>query len=532
LSSESAKTTLLSMIDAAQLPKRYGGDRADDEVFNYVDPLYRGLVGMSSEPETYDVEGAAHSRSKSQGAWQHTTLNAERWHTLYVTVQRGQHCKWQFLADRPRVLLYAVTFEPEEWEAQTIEVRPEEEIECGYFPMSGDYIIKQAGCFTMRFKNVQEEPLHLRYKLAAETMSRAFIDRYLPNYEQEPLPDTPRRRTAAVIDHGKRRVKHWKLLVDGFLRECFSCIPLDIVMMCQKFFNVEIYALRHIYNLPSGSLKKIATKVVENSDLYNKQEDSIKKIESIWSTIESKKKRRDHKKAQKFFEESKKRDKEVNLRKALRIEPGNWQYHFELGKFLRHERRYEEALEEFLAADRIVPAKGRCLFYIAQIYEKLGHYQDAEAYYNKCVTAEPLNAVAHHGYGLFLRDHVDDLDRAERCFKKAILIDPSRRSLHSDYAYVLYLAGRNDEAMIEIKMEQSYHFNDQVPMTSYILGLLLEAVGLADDATVEVEKALDMCTTSERVARMAEAVRRMLEQDSINGDYHRRFERMLQADRV
>ena len=81
-------------------------------------------------------------------------------------------------------------------------------------------------------------------------------------------------------------------------------------------------------------------------------------------------------------------------------------------------------------------------------------------------------------------------------------------------------------------MEESYHFNDPLPMTYYLLGLLLEAVEAADDATVEMEKALDMCTTSERITRMEEAVQRMKTQDTQNGDFHRRFEMMLHAARA
>ena len=218
---------------------------------------------------------------------------------MKVTVQRGQHCKWQFIAGRPRALLYSglsvfpvcyptympaisnaflVTFEPVEWEAPLVEVRPEEEIKCGYFPMSGDYLIKEDGCFTMCFKNVEEEPLRLRCKLDAHVMTRDFIDRYLPNYEEEqgptvePLPNTPRSRTLAVMDRVRSRSK---LLFDGFLREeglSSTYIPFDISMLCQTYFDVTLYALP-IVNLPSGSrLQKIATKVLENlydSDLYD-----------------------------------------------------------------------------------------------------------------------------------------------------------------------------------------------------------------------------------------------------------------------
>jgi len=182
---EYARDELASQISTAALPERYGGEAKESDVFSFVDPLFRSLVGMSSEA---DPKGFEAYTKNERGDWTQKALRSSERHTERIAVQRGQHFKWQFTAEHERSLFFGVTFEADGFRGKSIkiEVRAEEETQCGFCPQFGDFIVLKDGSLVFQFRNVKGgRRLNLQYKIESQRFPDAFIRKHLPDYSAE-----------------------------------------------------------------------------------------------------------------------------------------------------------------------------------------------------------------------------------------------------------------------------------------------------------------------------------------------------------
>merc|ERR1719334_3089878 len=182
---EYAREELASQISLAMLPQRYGGEAEEATVFSFVDPLFRSLVGMSSEQDPKGFE--AYTKNEREN-WSRRALRSSERHTERIAVQRGQHFRWQFTAEHERSLFFGVTFEAVGFRGKSIkiEVRAEEETQCGFCPQFGDFIVLKDGSLVFQFRNVKGgRRLNLQYKIDAQRFPSAFINKHLPDYSAE-----------------------------------------------------------------------------------------------------------------------------------------------------------------------------------------------------------------------------------------------------------------------------------------------------------------------------------------------------------
>ena len=104
----------------------------------------------------------------------------------------------------------------------------------------------------------------------------------------------------------------------------------------------------------------------------------------------------------------------------------------------------------------------------------------------KAVQLDPLLAEAHAARALaFARD--SRWEEAEQSFHRAIELDPNRSSTYTDFAlWVLYVLGRNDEALGQLRMaEKSDVLSPDVHLA---LALTLTSTGQFEQAAAECLK--------------------------------------------
>jgi tetratricopeptide (TPR) repeat protein len=90
--------------------------------------------------------------------------------------------------------------------------------------------------------------------------------------------------------------------------------------------------------------------------------------------------------------------------------------HCDLGKQLRNEERYEEAIKEYELAAKIAPNQARPYENIAKIYKHQGKYDVAANYYRQALEVDPtyIDAYAQWAKMLRLAGKIDEASKIAR----------------------------------------------------------------------------------------------------------------------
>jgi tetratricopeptide (TPR) repeat protein len=104
----------------------------------------------------------------------------------------------------------------------------------------------------------------------------------------------------------------------------------------------------------------------------------------------------------------------------------SWSDRNDRGMSLFRERRYKEALDEFLAAVKLNPASPLAANNAGFAYFKLGRHQDAIAWFQKTVALDATRAIAYANLGDALVAHGDTAG-ARRAFDKYLQLQPESR---------------------------------------------------------------------------------------------------------
>jgi peptidoglycan/xylan/chitin deacetylase (PgdA/CDA1 family)/uncharacterized caspase-like protein len=98
--------------------------------------------------------------------------------------------------------------------------------------------------------------------------------------------------------------------------------------------------------------------------------------------------------------------------------------HLNQGDQLFKERRYKEALDEFLKASKMDPKNGLAANNAGYMYYRLGKLDDAIAWYEKAINLDPRREVAYRNLG-DLYYQLDRISDARRIYEKFLEIAPT-----------------------------------------------------------------------------------------------------------
>lgn len=84
---------------------------------------------------------------------------------------------------------------------------------------------------------------------------------------------------------------------------------------------------------------------------------------------------------------------EPALRRAVELEPSNTTYHWELGSWLKSQKRWDEALAEMRRAAELAPNSTYYASGAGELATSLSRWPEAEAMYRQCAAAAPGNVA-------------------------------------------------------------------------------------------------------------------------------------------
>jgi protein O-GlcNAc transferase len=115
---------------------------------------------------------------------------------------------------------------------------------------------------------------------------------------------------------------------------------------------------------------------------------------------------------------------EYHLRRARELKPNDAWTRVYLGNLLWKRGDISAAIPEFKEAISLMPNRALPLWSLANLYESQESWKEAEALYERAVTIEPYDPIAHMNFGRMLKRKGDER-RASAELRIALSIDPN-----------------------------------------------------------------------------------------------------------
>ena len=224
------------------------------------------------------------------------------------------------------------------------------------------------------------------------------------------------------------------------------------------------------------------------------------------------------------------------LRDELRDLDRSAMDHLERGMLLEQVGRVEDAIAETEKALELNPSMVKAHVNLLILYARVGNASKAEEHYNAIVAVAPNEfPEAYYNYGVLLLKQ-QNLDGAEKAFRKALALELSNEAALSNLAYVLEQEGKLSEAalqfgkLIDLHPTREAHFelgrilvnqqqyqgaiaqfqralvpeDDKTPAYLYALGATYGRAGDKGEAIRYLEQAKQLATSRGQIALVAE----------------------------
>lgn len=122
-------------------------------------------------------------------------------------------------------------------------------------------------------------------------------------------------------------------------------------------------------------------------------------------------------------------------------DPLSSEEHLKLGMAYEKDGEFDNAIREYKTAARRLPT---AYFYLGNVHFQKNELDQAERYYKKAIRTESHNADVHNNLAWLYYIREENLDKAENLALRAMALDPSKRDVYMDtLEKVRELKGRN-----------------------------------------------------------------------------------------
>ena len=134
------------------------------------------------------------------------------------------------------------------------------------------------------------------------------------------------------------------------------------------------------------------------------------------------------------------------LQRSVKLDPGVWASHHDLGVAMTTAGLLEQAIEPFAAALRLNPGLARAHNYLAYIFDSMGQESRAMASYQAAVALQPNLVMAQMRLGMLYLTQSRNAE-AVAAFRAATSAAPGTRMARIAEACALEASGAYDEAL-------------------------------------------------------------------------------------
>ena len=166
--------------------------------------------------------------------------------------------------------------------------------------------------------------------------------------------------------------------------------------------------------------------------------------------------------------------------------------HVALGDMLRHEERYDSAVESYSAAialiDEAAPSDWRTYYVRGIAYERLDSWDNAEADFRASLDLSPDQPLVLNYLGYSLVEKRMKIEEAKDMIERAVAARPNDGYITDSLGWVLYRLGQFEQAVPH--MERAAELLPTDPIINDHLGDVLYKVGRRNEAIFQWKRAL------------------------------------------
>jgi tetratricopeptide (TPR) repeat protein len=171
---------------------------------------------------------------------------------------------------------------------------------------------------------------------------------------------------------------------------------------------------------------------------------------------------------------------------TIRLNPGCWMAHYNLGTDLLQKGRVDEAITHFQESLQIKPDDAEAHNNLGNALLQKGKTDEAMVHFQKALEFKPNYEEAHNNLGNVLRQK-GRVEEAITHFEQALQIKPDYAIAHNDLGSALRQEGKVDEAITHFK--QALQIKPDFVLARYNLGNALLQMGRLDEAITQYQLA-------------------------------------------
>jgi len=200
----------------------------------------------------------------------------------------------------------------------------------------------------------------------------------------------------------------------------------------------------------------------------------------------------------------------IHCDEALELFPSNPALYYYQGIAYVQLQQYEEAIE-ILETGKLMVFKsesGLIDFYVllGDAYNGLNNYEKSDENYDLALKANPDNAYVLNNYAYYLSIRKEKLELAESMAKRAVELEPNQYNYQDTYGWVLFQAGKYEEAANWLKLAVNNGGN--------VNGEIIEHYGDALYKMGNKEQAIEMWKEAQKVGDASELLDQKIESGS------------------
>jgi tetratricopeptide (TPR) repeat protein len=174
------------------------------------------------------------------------------------------------------------------------------------------------------------------------------------------------------------------------------------------------------------------------------------------------------------------------LSAALQGNPGNAQLTLALGVARYGQRRFDDAIEEFLKVIQIDPSIDQSYAFLGRMLDQAGtRLPEITADYEAWAKSSPQNAKAQLLLAEALLTSDEHSQRAEELLRRSVALDP--KSWQSHYQLGVLLANKHDYRAAAAELARSIELDPKQAVVHYHLARVYDRLGEVEQAKAERE---------------------------------------------
>jgi serine/threonine protein kinase/tetratricopeptide (TPR) repeat protein len=182
---------------------------------------------------------------------------------------------------------------------------------------------------------------------------------------------------------------------------------------------------------------------------------------------------------------------ETELKRAIKLNPGSVDAHYDYGQFLASQGRFEESIAEGQRAQELDPASPRIIGILGYYYQAAGRYEDSVAQFKKALEFDPTALWMHCmlGWTYALQGAYEKaINEHEKMGAQVLPVTTENQFFAAGLGWIYAIAGRRSDALKVIAQLQELEKDSFVD--PYNLAIVHVGLGEKDRAFADLDRAL------------------------------------------